>query len=173
MSQSSGLPQAPLVLQPPLPSSVFERSWRMPQSSQLPLREDAAPRGCDVLSPPPRSSLRRAHRPEEWEDVTVLQSLPPPKNYAAVLQNLLFLRGVGGPSSPPKTGDCDSEDAAPTLSSRPTPEKERRGQYFPEDVQIQRMAILCGVLRLLSRGAMSSTCTATRLEGAPGGVPDE
>ena len=27
----------------------------MPQSSQLPLREDAAPRGCDVLSPPPRS----------------------------------------------------------------------------------------------------------------------
>ena len=86
----------------------------------------------------------------------VLQPAHPPKDYAAVLQNLLFLRGVGGLSSPPKTGDCDSEDAAPTLSSRPTPEKERRGQYFPEDVQIQRMAILCGVLRLLGRGGMSN-----------------
>ena len=66
----------------------------MSQSSHLPLREDAAPRGCDVLSPPPRSSLRRTHRREECEDVTLLQPAHPPENYAAVLQNLLFLRGV-------------------------------------------------------------------------------
>ena len=93
MSQSSGPPQAPLVLQPPLPSSVFR---------------------------------------EECEDVTVL---PPADQRGCGAERMR--RPLPSPPllSPPH--------APETLSSRPTPEKERRGQYFQEDVQNQRMAILC------------------------------